>query len=180
MNPNPASRARQGTVILLLPALLLVPLTAFGQKDNKAPKAAGKVQAPKQQVLPQGSATVPPIARPKAPPQIPDAQINLLMNMTPEEREKLLSRVPPDRRESISQRLQRLDQLPPEQKAQLNWRFQEFQKLSPLRQRAIRAEMQTLKDLRQPQRRLRIQSPEFREQYSPEEIRLMKDVWNIP
>jgi hypothetical protein len=151
-------------------------LPAFGQtgKNNKPPKAAGKVVAPK--------AASPPVAqqKAKAPAQIPNAQLNQLMNMTPEQREKLLANVKPERREDLTRRLERLDQLTPEQKAQLNWRFQEFQKLTPLRQQALRTEMQTLRDLRQPQRRQRIQSPEFREQYSPEEIQLMKDVWNVP
>ena len=53
------------------------------------------------------------------------------MNMTPEEREKLLANLPPQRRENLEKRLNRLDQLPPEQKAELDRRFEEFQKLLP-------------------------------------------------
>lgn len=129
-----------------------------------------------KQGLPPGSQ---PIPRPKTPAQIPDAQINRLMNMTPEEREKFLSNLPPQRREALEQRLAKLDQMPPDQKAELNRRFQELQKLSPVRRQAVRDELQTLRGLRPVERRARVNSPEFREQYSPEEIRLMRDVWNL-
>ena len=101
------------------------------------------------------------------------------MKMSPEEREKVLANLPPDRRQALEQRLSRFDQLPPEQKAELDRRFQEFQKLPPVRRQAVRDELQTLRGLRPPERTRRINSPEFREQYSPEEIRLMKDVWNV-
>jgi hypothetical protein len=69
--------------------------------------------------------------------------------------------------------------LPADQKAELDRRFQEFQKLPPVRRQAVRDELQTLRALRPVERRARINSPEFREQYSPEEIQLMRDVWNV-
>jgi hypothetical protein len=135
----------------------------------------------KQVAKPNFKQVLPPAtqARAKTPAQIPDAQVNRLMNMTPEEREKALANLPQQRRQALEQRLARLDQLPPEQRAELDRRFQEFQKLSRVRQQAVRDELQTLRGMRQPERRARINSPEFREQYSPEEIRLMKDVWNL-
>jgi hypothetical protein len=145
-----------------------------------APQAANKQKpapAPKQNAKPQGSVAIP--KQPKTPPQIPDAQVNRLMNMSPEEREKFLANLPPERRENLEKRLNRLDQLPPEQKAELGRRLEELQKLPPARRQAVRAELQTLRGLRPVDRKARVNSPEFREQYSPEEIRLMRDVWNI-
>ena len=121
-----------------------------------------------------------PDARAKTPAQIPDAQVIRLMNMTPGEREQFLANLPPARREALEQRLARLDELPPEQREELRRRFVEFQKLPPVRRQAVREELQTLRRLRPLERRARINSPEFREQYSPEEIRLMRDVWNLP
>ena len=143
--------------------------------DPQASNKQKQVAKPNfKQVLPPGTQ-----ARPQTPAQIPDAQINRLMNMTPEEREKFLSSLPPERRVAREQQLAKLDQLPPEQKAELNRRFQEFQKLSPVRRQAVRDELQTLRGLRPVERRARVNSPEFREQYSPEEIRLMRDVYNL-
>ena len=79
----------------------------------------------------QGSAADSQQCQPKTPAQIPDAQVNRLMKMSPEEREKVLANLPPQRRENLEKRLNRLDQLPADQKAELDRRFQEFQKLPP-------------------------------------------------
>jgi hypothetical protein len=145
-----------------------------------APQPSGKQ---KQLAKPNAKQTFPQAPkqpqRPNTPAQIPDAQVNRLMKMSPEEREKVLGNLPPARRQALEQRLARLDQLPPEQKAELDRRFQEFQKLPPVRRQAVRDELQTLRGLRPVERRARINSPEFREQYSPEEIQLMRDVWNV-
>ena len=151
---------------------LATALRAAPQAAKQQPKQAAKPNAKQQ-----GSVAIP--KQPKTPPQIPDAQVNRLMNMTPEQREKFLANLPPERRENLEKRLNRLDQLPPEQKAELDRRFGEFQKLPRPRQQAVRQELQTLRGLRPVDRRARINSPEFKEQYSPEEIQLMRDVWGI-
>ncbi len=164
----PEARPKLGVLGALV---LAVCLPAFAQPNkSKQPKA------PAAKVLPKSEAN----QRAKAPARIPDAQVNRLMNMKPEEREKVLANLPPERREKLMDQLERLDRLTPAQKQQLNWRFQELQKLPPVRRQAVRAELQTLRDLRPAPRRLRVLSPEFREQYSPEEIQLMKDVYGIP
>jgi hypothetical protein len=160
--------------IALCALVLAYSLQAAPQGANKQKQVA---KPNVKQGLPPASQ---PIARPKTPAQIPDAQVNRLMKMSPEEREKVLSNLPPQRRQALEQRLSRFDQLPTEQKAELDRRFQEFQKLSPVRRQAVRDELQTLRGLRQPERRARMNSPEFREQYSPEEIRLMRDVYGLP
>jgi hypothetical protein len=141
------------------------------------PQASNKQKQVAKPNIKQG---LPPAPRPApTPAQIPDAQVNRLMKMSPDEREKVLANLPPQRRQALEQRLTKLDQLPPEQRAELDRRFQEFQKLSPVRRQAVRDELQTLRGLRPAERRTRINSPEFREQYSPEEIQLMRDVWGL-
>jgi hypothetical protein len=164
-------------VKLITIASCALALTVALQAGPQASEKQKQVAKPNfKQGLPPGSKQ---IARPKTPAQIPDAQVNRLMKMSPEEREKVLANLPPQRREALEKRLARLDQLPAEQKAELDRRFQEFQKLPPVRRQAVRDELQTLRALRPVERRARINSPEFREQYSPEEIQLMRDVWNV-
>jgi Protein of unknown function (DUF3106) len=116
----------------------------------------------------------------KTPAQIPDALTIRLMNMTPEQRERALGNLNPQRRANVEQRLARLDLLSPEQKAELTRRLREFQKLPQDRREAVRAEMQNLRTMRPFERRLRLNSAEFKQDYSPEEVRLMRDVWGLP
>jgi hypothetical protein len=99
------------------------------------------------------------------------------MKMSPEEREKVLANLPPDRRENIERNLTRLDRLSPDQRTQLDRRYENFQNLPPARRRVVREEMQTLRALTPAERRARINSPQFRDQYSPQEIQLMREVY---
>ncbi len=116
----------------------------------------------------------------KAPAMILSPQLDRLMKMSPEERQKVLANLPADRREAIEKNLTRLDSLTPEQRAQLGKRYENFQTLPPARRQVIREEMQTLRGMTQKERRARINSEEFRDKYSPQEIQLMREVWNVP
>jgi hypothetical protein len=100
--------------------------------------------------------------------------------MTPEEREKALAQLPPERRAQIEQRLNRLAQLPPEQRAELQQRYQEFQSLPKDRQEAVRLELQSLRALPPRLRQRRLNSPGFQREYSPEEQRLLRQSMGLP
>jgi hypothetical protein len=102
-----------------------------------------------------------PVQARKTPKGIPGPAVQRLLNMTPEEREKALAQLPPERRAQIEQRLNRLAQLPPEQRAELQQRYQEFQSLPKDRQR-------------------RLNSPGFQREYSPEEQRLLRQSMGLP
>lgn len=125
---------------------------------------------------------VPPVmaqAR-KAPKGIPGPAVQRLLNMTPEEREKALARLPPERRAQVEQRLNRLAQLPPEQRAELQQRYQAFQSLPRDRQDAVRLELQSLRALPPRLRQRRLSSPGFQREYSPEEQRLLRESLGLP
>jgi len=97
--------------------------------------------------------------------------------MTPEQREKALAKLPPDRRQQVEKQLDRLDQLTPEQRQELNRRFETLQTFPPGRQRAVRQELQDLRRMSLADRRARLHSAEFNEQFSPEEQDLIRGVF---
>jgi hypothetical protein len=109
------------------------------------------------------------------PPALPTPVLQRLAQMTPEQRQKALARLSPERRERVEQQLDKLDQLPPEQKARVLERYDAFQGLPRDRQGAVRAELQALRKMPVRQRRLRLNSPEFEQAFSPEEQRLLRE-----
>jgi hypothetical protein len=130
-------------------------------------------------VLPPGM-VAPAVAQArKAPKGIP-GPAQRFMNMTPEERERALARLPPERRAQIEQRLNRLAQLPPEQREELQRRYQAFRSLPQDRQDAVRLELQSLRALPPRLRQRRLASPGFQREYSPEEQRLLRESLGLP
>ncbi len=101
------------------------------------------------------------------PPALPTPVLQRLAQMTPEQRQKALARLAPERRERLEQQLNKLDQLPPEQKARVLERYDAFQGLPRDRQGAVRAELQALRKMPVRQRRLRLNSPEFEQASRP-------------
>jgi hypothetical protein len=97
------------------------------------------------------------------------------LKMTPEEREKALSRLPPERRAVIEQRLQRYENLTPEQKERMNQRLDSFQSLRPARRIAVRQELQRLRQMSFAERRKTLNSEEERQKFSPEEYQLLRE-----
>jgi len=97
--------------------------------------------------------------------------------MTPEQREKALENLAPERRQQIQKQLERLDQLSPEQRQELDRRFETLQRFPPARQRAVRQELQDLRKMPLAERRARLHSGEFSQQFSPEEQDLIRSVF---
>lgn len=94
--------------------------------------------------------------------------------MTPEQRQRVLDRLPPERRALMESRMNRLEQLPPEQREQLKQRYLEFEALPQDRQDALRLEIQALRNIRPAIRQARMNSPAFNRQYSPDEQRILR------
>jgi len=141
-------------------------------------------QGGKNKALPRAAAPAAKVARPPArqvgkeiPRSIPGKQIEQLQKMTPEEREKALAKLPPDRRVQVEKQLNRLDQLTPEQRQQLDQRFEKLQSFPPARQRAVRQEMQSLRGLSFSERQTRLHSDEFKQEFSSEEQELIRGVF---
>ncbi|HWP83590.1 MAG TPA: DUF3106 domain-containing protein [Terriglobia bacterium] len=127
-------------------------------------------------------------------PGLPPALLERLRNLTPEQRERILEnnrrfqQLPPERQELLRERLRQLRDLPPEQRELVEQRFAIFSnltpeqqekarviyrdrwsKLPPERRRALMQEFRYLRRLDPGQRKNRLESREFQEQFSSEE-----------
>ncbi len=114
--------------------------------------------------------------------------------MSPEQQQRALERLPPGQRQKLQERLQRFNQLPPEQQRtlrnlynrlhQLPANQQEsvrkaidrFSKQAPDRQQAVRDELRAIAALPEHDRKTRMASPEFRNQFSRREQGIVKDM----
>lgn len=110
-----------------------------------------------------------------APPSLPAPVVERFRKMTPEQREKALAKLPPDRRAVIEQRLNRIQQLPPLQRGELEARYQRFQNLPAERRLAVRQELQNLRGLPPAERRRRFVDPGFQQEYSSEEQQILRE-----
>lgn len=111
--------------------------------------------------------------------------------------ERILSRLPPERREKVERRLQEYERLTPEQREKLHERYESFRQLLPQQQNAVRDTYRQFNDLPPPrkteirrelarwqncspeQRRNRMESEEIRGQFSPEERQILSDMGNL-
>jgi uncharacterized protein DUF3106 len=110
----------------------------------------------------------------KQPLGIPARDLERFAKMSPEERREQLAKLPPERRQQLERRLERYQNLPPEQREQLQRRYEAFQSLPPPRQLAVRGELLNLRRMSPAERRARLDSPEVRQYFSPEEQRLLR------
>jgi hypothetical protein len=117
--------------------------------------------------------------------------------MSPEERERELAKLPPWRariirerirrynqlppaeKQALRERYQRFSQLPPEQQALVRRRLQEFRQLPLARRPVVRREVELLRALPEAERRARLNSEEFRTRFSPQEQEIVRDITEI-
>jgi hypothetical protein len=109
---------------------------------------------------------------------LPAPAVERLLQMSPEDRERALSRLTPERRQQVEQRLDRLQQLSPEQRQRLQDVYPAFSNLRPARQQAVRQEIQQLRQMRPVERKDRLNSDAG--DFSPEEIDILRQVTGIP
>src|SRR5579862_9740874 len=119
--------------------------------------------------------------------------------MSPEERERELAKLPPARARVIRERIARYNQMPPDQKNEMRGRLEEFRelppekqeivrqrrqellKLPPERRRLVRSEFERIRLLPEPARRAEYKLPEFRSRFSPAEQQMIHDLSeNLP
>ena len=130
---------------------------------------------------------------PRRPPPGP-AAIERFNNMSPGQRERLLERLPPDRRREFENRVERYNRLSPEEKERLQDSYDRFSQLPPdrrdearrvfgrfrqlpeERQGLIQAEIQHLGKMTPEARQDYVDSQDFREKFSPEERRIIRDL----
>ncbi len=123
--------------------------------------------------------------RPAASPH--DAALEDFESMPPEQRERELAKLPPDRSAKLRRQLQYYDQLTPAQKQQFNWfnhlpperqeafrkAFRKFQAEPAARQQSMREEMGRLRSMSAAERKARLSSPEFQSQFTKNERQIL-------
>jgi hypothetical protein len=133
----------------------------------------------------------------RRPPPAAMTAVDLWNAMTPEERERALRRLPPERRRRIREqiarfnslpameqrrlreRYRRLNALPPERQETVRQQLRRLRELPPERRRTLAREARLLRALPEPERAARIEGEEFRTAYSPEERRILQDLAGI-
>lgn len=126
-----------------------------------------------------------------------ERRLRKLEMMTPEQREKALANLPPERRQQIEQKLERYRSMSPEQRQRALARLERFHALPPERQEAVRRslrtlqqlptdrktavrqEMNTLRQLPPQERESHMNSDEFRGRYSESEQQMMHDLAEV-
>jgi hypothetical protein len=114
--------------------------------------------------------------------------------MSPEERDKAMQSLPPERQKQIRRKLATFNSLPAAEKEALREHYEAFSHLSPERQELVRKQMrrfgetpperrktlarefQDLRNMSPADRQDRISSEEFRNRYSPEEREMLQDL----
>jgi hypothetical protein len=165
-------------------SLLLTPVFA-GQKQAHGGGAAGAPRSGKTQQA-------------KEADNHPGEQaVDRLSRMTPEEREKWLSSLPPARRQRIEQNLREFQKMPPAQQDRVRGRQELLNSLPPQRQNQVRRsvqqflnmpeerktvvsqEMQRMAPMSDEERRAHMNSEEFRNRYSANEQQIMGNLMEI-
>jgi Protein of unknown function (DUF3106) len=158
----------------------LSPTTAFAAQ-KQAPKSAAGAQRNQ-----------------RAPDSRPGAQaLEKLSRMTPAQREKWLSSLPPARRQRIEQNLREFQKMPPAQQNRVRGRQELLNSLPPQRQNQVRhsvqqflnmpeerkavvkQEMRHMAPLSDDERRAYMSSEEFRNRYSATEQQMMGNLMEI-
>lgn len=128
------------------------------------------------------------------PPQRQQTPIDRWNRMSPEERERELAKLPPERARLIRQRIRRFNQmneqdkqglrdryesfsqLPAEKQQVVRERLREFRQLPVARRPVVHGEVEQLRLLPEGQREARLNSEEFRGRYSPQEQHIIHDL----
>jgi hypothetical protein len=109
---------------------------------------------------------------------LPAPAVERFLQMSPEDRERELSKLTPERRQEVEQRLARLQQLPPDQVQRLQEVYPAFLNLRPVRRQAVRLEIQQLRQMRPALRKDRLSSDA--RDFTPEEMGILRQVTGIP
>lgn len=143
---------------------------------------------------PAPRASVPAQPAPPRSTPIPQTPIDEFETMSPQQRQRALSGLPPAERERLRQRLQKFNDLPPEQQQALKSLYSRLHQLpperqeavrkavnrfsqqSPERQQVVREELQNLAMLAEPERQERLHSSAFRKKFSRKEQGILRDM----
>ncbi len=107
--------------------------------------------------------------------QAPAEELRRFLNMSPEEREKNISKLTPAQQQRMRNQLGRLDNMPPEQRERRLTELGKLEKLNPERRQAVTQQMQSIATLPVPQRRAYLHSQEFNRNFSPDEQEIIRE-----
>ena len=128
------------------------------------------------------------------PPRARLNAIDKLSRMPPEQRQRELAKLSPERRAVMEDRLERYNRLPAAQKERLRAQTETFQSMPPERQDAVRKafrqfntlpddrrkpvqqELRRLRQMKGTERSARINSEDFRNRYSPGERQILENL----
>ena len=183
-----------GTVLLAL-----WPAWSADQKNKPAPAPKAPPAAPRNFNNNRGPAMRAGAPRQNAPRINNPGPAQRLLQMTPEERERALEKLPAQRQEQIRRQLEKLDSLPKAEKEHIARQARGLDSLSPPQRkvvtqqlaafnhlpedriRPVRGELVKLMKMPEEQRNARINSDEFKKRYSPEEQGILRDLSaNLP
>ena len=143
----------------------------------------------------------PAVMRPRKGPVRPPRGLTMverLNRMSPEERQRTLDKLPPERRTQLEQALERYQKLSPDQRNRLSQQFRGFQQLppeqrdgirqafkqlstlSPDRRRAVRREVGELRTLTIEERQERLDSDETKQHFSADERAILSKLAVLP
>jgi hypothetical protein len=146
-----------------------------GSVSTASAQAKGNIVQQKQ--LRQQKLKQQPLKQQKMVP-LPAPAVERFLQMSPEDRERALSQLTPERRQQVEERLYRLQQLPPEQAQRLQDVYPAFMNLRPVRRQAVRAEIQELRQMKPVERKDRLNGDAGN--FSPEEMGILRQVTGIP
>jgi hypothetical protein len=113
-------------------------------------------------------------AVPAAP--LPDPALERFLLMTPQQQQRELQQLDPARRQQFETRLRWFQQLPPDVQDDLRHRYEAFLALPPVRRQAVRQEIQRLRLLSPSARTAAIDGEEDRQNFSAEELEILRSV----
>ena len=131
---------------------------------------------------------------PGGPPPGARAAIDRWREMSPDERQQMVDRLPPERREGFRRRMEMWDSmkpeerkgvgdrfdrfrdLPPDQQKTARQAFRQFNQLAPERRQELRREMGTLRHLSDEERTAHMNSEEFRNKFDARERGMLQDL----
>jgi hypothetical protein len=91
-------------------------------------------------------------------------------SMSPEEQQRVLNNLPPERRKQVERNLERYNRLPDDQKKKLHDQFENFRELPKEQQQTARKVFQEMRNL-DPERRIEVRRAAARLRNLPEEDR---------
>lgn len=143
------------------------------------------------------SPRAPAVKKQPMPSMLNTAPLEKLRKMPPAQREKLFSKLPPDRQEALRKRLEFYESLTPQQRLWLNEQYKLFRQLPPERQEEMRRlyrrfsavaeerkpilqrEFLLLRRLNEVDRKKYMDSKAFRTKFTPQEQRLLSEMADV-